>query len=29
MVKGLDATYTPGVRGRGWLKVKRAESSTS
>jgi DNA ligase-1 len=26
MVKGLDATYTPGVRGRGWLKVKRAES---
>ena len=26
MVKGLDALYTPGVRGRGWLKVKRAES---
>jgi DNA ligase-1 len=26
MVKGLDAPYTPGVRGRGWLKVKRAES---
>jgi len=24
MVKGLDASYTPGVRGRGWLKVKRA-----
>jgi len=24
MVKGLDARYTPGVRGRGWLKVKRA-----
>ena len=24
MVKGLDAPYTPGVRGRGWLKVKRA-----
>jgi DNA ligase-1 len=26
MVKGLDAAYTPGVRGRGWLKVKRAET---
>jgi len=26
MVKGLDAPYTPGVRGRGWLKVKRAHS---
>jgi DNA ligase-1 len=26
MVKGLDAPYAPGVRGRGWLKVKRAES---
>jgi DNA ligase-1 len=26
MVKGLDAPYTPGVRGRGWLKVKRASS---
>jgi DNA ligase-1 len=26
MVKGLDAPYTPGIRGRGWLKVKRAES---
>ena len=26
MVKGLDATYSPGVRGRGWLKVKRAET---
>src|SRR5690242_1444198 len=26
MVKGLDAPYMPGVRGRGWLKVKRAES---
>src|SRR5207237_185268 len=24
MVKGLDARYTPGVRGRGWLQVKRA-----
>lgn len=24
MVKGLDAPYAPGVRGRGWLKVKRA-----
>jgi DNA ligase-1 len=26
MVKGLDGRYTPGVRGRGWLKVKRAAS---
>ncbi len=26
MVKGLDAPYMPGVRGRGWLKVKRATS---
>jgi DNA ligase-1 len=26
MVKGLDTRYTPGVRGRGWLKVKRAET---
>jgi DNA ligase 1 len=26
MVKGLAAPYMPGVRGRGWLKVKRAES---
>jgi DNA ligase-1 len=26
MVKGLDAAYAPGVRGRGWLKVKRATS---
>src|SRR5439155_14635145 len=26
MVKGLDAPYTPGVRGRGWLKVKRTHS---
>jgi DNA ligase-1 len=26
MVKGLDAPYAPGVRGRGWLKVKRAVS---
>jgi DNA ligase-1 len=26
MVKGLDAPYAPGVRGRGWLKVKRATS---
>ena len=26
MVKGLDAPYAPGIRGRGWLKVKRAES---
>ena len=26
MVKGLEAPYTPGVRGRGWLKVKRATS---
>jgi len=26
MVKGLDAAYTPGIRGRGWLKVKRAET---
>ncbi|HZP42819.1 MAG TPA: ATP-dependent DNA ligase [Candidatus Binatia bacterium] len=24
MVKGLDAPYAPGIRGRGWLKVKRA-----
>ena len=26
MVKGLEAPYTPGVRGRGWLKVKRVTS---
>jgi DNA ligase 1 len=26
MVKALDAPYTPGVRGRAWLKVKRIES---
>jgi len=26
MVKGLATPYTPGVRGRGWLKVKRAHS---
>ncbi|HJQ85660.1 MAG TPA: ATP-dependent DNA ligase, partial [Candidatus Binatia bacterium] len=26
MVKGLNAPYTPGIRGRGWLKVKRAHS---
>jgi DNA ligase 1 len=26
MVKGLAAPYAPGVRGRGWLKVKRAET---
>jgi DNA ligase-1 len=26
MVKGFDAPYAPGVRGRGWLKVKRAVS---
>jgi DNA ligase-1 len=26
MVKGLGTPYTPGIRGRGWLKVKRAES---
>ena len=26
MVKGLDAPYAPGIRGRGWLKVKRAHS---
>jgi DNA ligase-1 len=26
MVKGLEAPYRPGVRGRGWLKVKRVES---
>src|SRR5207249_3431321 len=26
MVKGLAAPYMPGVRGRGWLKVKRAQS---
>jgi DNA ligase 1 len=26
MVKGLDAPYAPGVRGRGWLKVKRVAS---
>src|SRR5262245_30335005 len=26
MVKGLDTRYTPGIRGRGWLKVKRAHS---
>jgi DNA ligase-1 len=26
MVKGLRAPYAPGVRGRGWLKVKRAHS---
>ena len=24
MVKGLDSRYTPGARGRAWLKVKRA-----
>jgi DNA ligase-1 len=24
MVKGLETPYSPGVRGRGWLKVKRA-----
>jgi DNA ligase-1 len=24
MMKGLDAPYAPGKRGRGWLKVKRA-----
>src|SRR5205085_2369059 len=26
MVKGLDAPYAPGKRGRGWLKVKRANT---
>jgi DNA ligase-1 len=26
MVKGLDRPYTPGLRGSGWLKVKRATS---
>lgn len=26
MVKGLDAPYAPGVRGRGWIKVKRVTS---
>src|SRR5262249_20292755 len=26
VVKGLATRYTPGVRGRGWLKVKRAHS---
>jgi DNA ligase-1 len=26
MVKGLALPYMPGVRGRGWFKVKRAES---
>jgi DNA ligase-1 len=26
MVKGLDTPYSPGSRGRGWLKVKRATS---
>jgi DNA ligase-1 len=26
MVKNLDGPYTPGVRGSGWLKVKRTES---
>jgi len=26
MVKGLDRPYTPGMRGSGWLKVKRATS---
>ena len=26
MVKGLAVPYMPGMRGRGWLKVKRAQS---
>jgi DNA ligase 1 len=26
MVKGLDSPYSPGIRGRGWRKVKRATS---
>jgi DNA ligase-1 len=26
MVKGLQAPYAPGVRGRGWIKVKRVTS---
>jgi DNA ligase-1 len=26
MVKALDAPYTPGVRGRAWLKVKRVDT---
>ncbi len=26
MMKGLDARYSPGVRGRGWLKVKSVET---
>ena len=26
MGKALDATYTPGVRGKGWLKIKKVVS---
>ena len=26
MAKALDATYTPGVRGKGWLKIKKIVS---
>jgi DNA ligase-1 len=26
MAKALEARYTPGVRGRGWLKIKRAST---
>ncbi len=26
MAKSLDSAYTPGVRGRGWLKIKRAKT---
>jgi DNA ligase 1 len=26
MAKALESHYTPGVRGRGWLKIKRARS---
>jgi len=26
MAKGLDSRYTPGVRGRGWLKIKTART---
>jgi DNA ligase 1 len=26
MAKALESRYTPGVRGRGWLKVKRART---
>jgi DNA ligase-1 len=26
MAKGLDSRYTPGARGRGWLKIKTART---